>query len=349
MKEPSSKSAPVPPTQKPAAAAIRVARVLPNHEAPALAFGAGWLGQLTEAGVVLWDTAKLAKGKRVALKNPRGLGVLADGGLLAIGAPEPGSAKVVAITSTGASKSYPATMRTATEALSRVFAHPSGATAFSVLVPGAAVSLDSYKLELLEGELELLDSRKLPLTAPRSLIALSDHTLLFLDGPRLQPVDAAKGREAPAPAPLPLPADIGNPILLAPGPGRGQVYVATDPPALHLIGTEGGQVRPLSRTETGGRLVYSLDGAGEYCAAILVDQSSPQAAAWSLVVYGASGKELLRQELPFLPARPPVDPHSVRISAGGLVAVGNQRRLFVWDVKSGKQLLREGDASPRRP
>jgi hypothetical protein len=317
--------------------------VTAHRGAPSLALGSSWLGQLTDDAVILWDAAKLTRGKRIPLKNPRGIGVLADGSLLAIGAPEPGSAKVVHINKSGTTKAYPATMRTATDALSRVLPHPSG-QAFVVLPPGSEVTLDSYKLALLAGELELLDSRKLPFAAPRSVTAMPDKTLLFLDGTRLQPVDPSRSE---ALLPIALPAELSPAALIGPGT-KGQVFVATEQ-SVSRVEITGGQARATASISTGGRTVYALDSAGDHCAVILVDQSKP-VLAWSLVVYGAGGKELLSKELPFMPARTPAEPHTVRVGASGIVAVGNARHLWAWNVATGQQLLRDGaDAGPRHP
>lgn len=310
------------------------ARIGPNFGAPSLAFVDHQLGQLTETGLVLWDMNKMVRERRIPLKNPRGLGTLNDGSFLALGAPEPGHISVVHIPHGGHTvKTYPATLGSDLSSLSRILAR--GAQQFWVLVPGADPSLNSFKLALLEGELELLDSRPLNAAAARNLSALAGGEIGYLEGGILHVLSTSERTYQ-------LPAEASGAVFLAGGPGKDRVVVAGERGPLYVVGLAGPAATIERKMEIGGALIHSLDSNGGRVAVLLVDYTPPMAAHWSVVVFASDGKELLRRDVPSLPARAPATPHFVRLSSSGLLALGNQSHLLVMDIATGKERLRDG-------
>lgn len=325
-------------TAAPLPGSTRAARIGPNFAAPSLAFGDRRLGQLTPQGLVVWSLDKMTRMLSVPIKNPRGLGTLADGSLLAFGAPEPGRIQVIHIPNGGGTKkSYPATLGSDLTALSKVFQR--GAKQFWVLVPDATPSLNSFKLALLEGELELLESRPLEATASHSLTALPNGVLAYVEGGNLQVLTEP-------PRTYQLPAEVSHAAFLAPGQDNQHVVVAgLEGPAALLalpMAETSGTATVVHKFETLGLTVHSMDSAAGRVALLLVQHTPPEPARWTVVSYGADGKESLRQIIPWLPDRAPAEPHFVRISSTGLLAIGNQRRLLVIDPATGKELLRDG-------
>lgn len=316
------------------AAQVEVAQVRPNREPPTLAFGQHLLGQLTEDVVVLWDVKRCAKVKKIPAKTPWGIGALADGSLLFVEMSGSAKVKVTHLEKGGVRKTFPAILRRSEQDRFRMLANPKDASAFWILTPERNPSLYAAQLALLVGSLKFTDILHPPSAANDSLIALPDGELLFVEGRQLKsPSDGGRA--------LTLPPEVGFPIHLAPGGDKDHLYAATWEGALHRLELGKSDVRSTMRIAMGAK-VYALDGAAGRVAALLVEDPLPWTLRFSLVVFGTDGSELLRQELKWLPSRLPVEPISIRLSAEGHVAVGDGRRLAVWDVATKKVCISDG-------
>lgn len=306
----------------PTVSTTQVSRVEPQTLASRLAFGAGRLAQLTADSFVVWDLGSWTS-QAFSLQSPKGIGTAADGALVAIDQPTPGSPRVTVL-DPGASnpRTYQGFFSIAFASLSRV----SGGAAPGEIVlatPGPQASQSRLRLKP-DGSLSTEAFLSLQTDQARCWTGLGDGSALsfWSDALLVQ-------RPGAEPRKVALLSDLRPLRHLAPGPDA-QAWATTAGGELVLLKLADAATAA-QRFRPDGGLLYHLGASGDTAAVLLVhDTPAAGAQRWALVVYGSTG-ERWRTEI----SRPNNVSDTFVAVGQGFVAVGGGSALQVWRVEDG--------------
>ncbi|MCC6995491.1 MAG: hypothetical protein IT370_12845 [Deltaproteobacteria bacterium] len=298
-----------------------------------MALSGGRVGYLAPDGLLVWSISDRKQVAKVALDEPRALGVMKDGALLAVDGP---GRKVCRLApGSSAAECWPAVIPVPRPGMARVFGDSKAADRFWVV---GARALLGWETRLVAGNLGSAGRHELSgVSAPGAqpvVAALPSGEFVALQSTKLGVV-AADGtlRELDWP---------GGPRNLAAGP-PGQVWVhmgdsslirveLTDPPRRAVVAERDGK----------DKVIYALSGSASHAAALVAEQSAPRNGkpGWSVVTWHNDGKVAQRIVLPWQPQVTEVTDESepsIALSAKpALVAVADHAHVVVWDIDTGK-------------
>lgn len=311
---------------------MRVQLLPPQQAASPLLPTPHGLAHLGATSLSLWDVGRNKEHLHVPLDRPFGLGLLADGSLIALEAPAAlrGDARLHRVTSaTGPAVAYQGFVSAPAQIRARVL--PAAAAAeFLIASPSSHYALERYHLYA-ANDVRIEESLPLSGDDHATLIGLPGGTALFHREGVLVKLSSPNNRVEHK-----LPATITGVTHLAAGGSPDQVWVGHGS-ALSLLrlGEPGGTATVLQTYAARSGQVFHLSSAGPELAALLLEQTAGGSIRkWTLVLLDGHAQE--KWQRPLEDAARPLDRF---VALGpGYVAVSGSDSLALWDAASGRAL-----------